>query len=561
MINRAFQFLSSEVRGLHAAVYVLAISSLLSSILALLRDRLLAYSFGAGTQLDLYYAAFRIPDFLFVCLGALVSVYMLIPELARRSDAEQKDYFDSIIAGFSLFAIVISSIVALLAPFFLEILFPQFVAAGTLPVLVMLTRIMLLQPILLGFSNILAAITQARHRYALYSISPLLYNVGIIFGVLVLYPFLGLSGLAWGVVLGALMHLGVQIPSVASDGFLQRFPRLRERGAILQTAALSVPRALALSMSQIAFIGLTALAGTLATGSIAVFMFAFNLQAVPLGIIGASYSVAAFPTLARALSSGNRSEFMDHVSVAARQVLFWSLPATALIIVLRAHIVRVILGSGAFDWTDTRLTAAALAVFSIALVAQGMMLLVVRGYYAAGRTFVPFFISCAIAATTVALGFTFVAVARAADVLKLLQSVFRLTDVPGSEVLALPLAYTLASVIGTIVLVIHFDRRFGDFVEKIRISFMQSILAAVGAGLAAYATLTIVGPITFASTLASVLARGFIAGVVGLGAAGFVYALLRNQEYAENLEAIRSRLWRKPALDIAPLVSAEDVAQ
>src|SRR5262249_29258232 len=147
----------------------------------------------------------------------------------------------------------------------------------------------LLQPIVLGLSNVFAAITQARHRYALYSISPLLYNVGIIIGIVVLYPLFGLPGLAWGVVLGSLFHLGIQIPSVIADGFLRRFPRIRDAGALFETATLSVPRALALSMSQIAYLGLIVLAGNLASGSVAVFTFAYNLQTVPLSIIGASY--------------------------------------------------------------------------------------------------------------------------------------------------------------------------------------------------------------------------------------------------------------------------------
>lgn len=560
MINRALRFISFEIRGFHAAVYILALSSFLSSLLALLRDRLLAHYFGAGEILDLYYAAFRIPDLLFVALGALVSVYILIPELAKRSKEEQHKYFDTIVAGFFVCAGGISLVLMYVAPLILKLLFPQ-LAANDLSTLVSLTRIMLLQPILLGFSNVLAAITQARHRYALYSISPLLYNGGIIVGVLALYPLIGITGLAWGVVLGALLHLGIQLPSIAADGFFRRLPRIRDARALLATATLSVPRALALSMGQIAFTGLTMLAGGLATGSIAVFMFAYNLQAVPLGIIGASYSVAAFPTLAAALSNGDRHVFLEHVALAARQVLFWSLPAAALIIVLRAHIVRAVLGSGAFDWIDTRLTAAALAAFSIALASQGLSLLLVRSYYAAGRTLVPFFVSLGSTIVTIVLGALFVNTLQIDSVLSLIQSVFRLTGVSGSEVLALPIAYAIASIGGTIALAWHFDRRFGGFVRQITTPLAQGIVAAVGGAAAAYVTLAIVGTVTFTSTLVSVLMRGFIAGSVGLVVSALVYAILGSREYAENVEAIRNRLWRRPAPEQQPIVSAEETAQ
>ena len=575
MINRAFQFLSTEVRGLHAAVYVLAASAFLSSLLALFRDRLLAHIFGAGLQLDLYNAAFRIPDFLFVALGALVSIYMLIPELAKREGEEQRDYFDSIVVGFFTIAIAASFVAAFFAPLLLKLLFPH-VGETNIDTLTTLTRIMLLQPILLGFSNILAAITQARHRYALYSLSPLLYNLGIIFGAVALYPYLGLQGLAWGVVIGAFFHFAIQIPSVTADGFLRRLPLLSNYQALLHTAALSVPRALALSMSQVALVGLVALAGGLATGSIAVFTFAFNLQAVPLGIIGASYSVAAFPTLAAALSNGRAAEFLEHVALAARQVIFWSLPATALIIVLRAHIVRAILGSGAFDWTDTRLTAASVAIFSLCLASQGLTLIIVRGYYAAGRTFVPFFVSIGMMISTIALGIAFTTASHAEEVISSVRSLFRLTDVPGAEILSLPLAFTLASIGGTIVLTYHFEKRFRGFLREIRTSFVQSAVAAVAAGVAAYFTLRILAsgadllnngqaslfaPIGISSTLLSIFTTGFIAGVIGLCVAAFVYARIGNREYAENFDAIRSRLWRKSVLEVQPVVSAEDVAQ
>jgi putative peptidoglycan lipid II flippase len=561
MIDRVFRFLSVEIQGLHTAVYILAASALLSSLLALVRDRLLAHTFGAGTELDLYYAAFRIPDLIFVATGALVSVYILIPELARRDAGAQKKYIDTVIVAFSILAVVVSGGAALFAPFVLAHLFPQFVLSGLLPTLVTLTRIMLLQPILLGFSNILAAITQSRARYALYAMSPLLYNLGIIAGITVLYPVWGITGLAYGVILGAALHVGIQIPSVLADGFFHSLPRLWEPRVLLETAAISVPRALALSMNQLTFIGLTALAATLATGSIAVFMFAFNLQAVPLAIIGASYSVAAFPALARAIARGAHDEFVAHIAAAARYIFFWSLPAVAFIIVLRAHLVRVILGSGAFDWTDTRLTAAAFALLSLSLVSQGLMLLLVRGYYAAGRTFVPFIVSVFTALGTVVVGALLVGVFKNQFIAEFTQSLLRVADVPGSTVLALAFAYSGVSIAGAVILVFHFNRRFNGFVSQSARAFWESVVAAVAGGGVAYIALALIGPITFASTTLSVFARGFTAGVLGVIASACAYYLLGSTEFRETLEAVHARLWRSGITTqggVAVVASAEE---
>jgi putative peptidoglycan lipid II flippase len=556
--GRAFRFLSAEVRGLHAAVYVLAVSSLLSSILALARDRLLAHAFGASTTLDIYYASFRIPDLIFVAIGALVSVYILIPELARRSTDEQRDYIDTILCGFSLLAVVVSILAAVFAPAFVTLLFPKQVALGQLPHIVMLTRIMLLQPILLGLSNILASITQARQRYTLYALSPLLYNMGIIFGITVFYPLWGIAGLAWGVVLGAAMHLSIQVPSILADGFFERLPRIHDTRALLHTVSVSVPRALALSMNQITFLALVALAGSLPPGSIAVFMFGFNLQAVPLGVIGASYSVAAFPTLAAALSKGERQEFITHVATAARYVFFWSIPASALILVLRAHIVRVILGSGAFDWTDTRLTAAAFALFSFSLASQGLMLLLVRGYYAAGRTFVPFLVSIGVTALAIALGAASILLLQFEGLRHAVEVFMRVEDLTGSTVLGLIFAYSFATIIGSIVLLAHFELRFSGFFAKISRSLWQSIVVAFVAGYAAHIFLTIVSAFTVSSAALTLFVQGATSGVFGIVVAACAYYLLGSTEYREVWASVHSRLWKPATQEVSLLASAEE---
>lgn len=563
MIRRFFGYLSQEVRGLHAAAYVLAAAALLSSLLALGRDRLLAHTFGAGTTLDIYYAAFRLPDLIFVATGALVSVYILIPELARRSQGEQARYLDTIIAGFSVFAALVALAAAVVAPYVLSILYPD-LALEHLGDLVALTRIMLLQPILLGLSNIFAAVTQARGRYTLYAISPLLYNLGIIVGVVALYPVWGIQGLAWGVVFGAVMHAGIQIPSAWRDGFLHRLPRVTDTQALVRTVFVSLPRALTLSMSQIAFIGLTALAGLLAPGSIAVFIFAYNLQAVPLSIIGASYSVAAFPTLAAALSNGQREHFLDQVALAARYVFFWSMPAVALIVVLRAYLVRVVLGSGNFDWTDTRLTAAVFALLALSLAAQGITLLIVRAYYAAGRTFVPFLISCGTTLATLGVAAWAIEAFDNPLVYWAGETLLRSQDVPGTRVLSLGIGFSVASIAGAVALMWHFEHRFSGFWTRVRRAFSESILAAIGGGVAAYVMLDVLGPIDVGSTTGTVFVKGFAAGTIGLIVAGLCYALLGSVEFRELMATLGSRISRAGMLmrgrEVAVASSAEDAA-
>lgn len=559
-IAAGIRFLSAETSNLERAVSILAVSALLSSLLALFRDRLLAHTFGAGVELDIYYAAFRVPDLLFVTIGALVSVYILIPELARRGASGEKDYIDTIVAGFSLLAICVSVIAVFLAPQILALLFPAFVTSGDMPTLVFLTRIMLLQPILLGLSNILAAVTQIRARYSIYALSPVLYNAGIIVGIIFLYPLWGLSGLAWGVVFGALLHLSIQLPSIIKDGFFRRIPLVRDPVALLQTALISTPRSMALSVNQIAFVGLTALAATLAPGSIATFMFAFNLQSVPLAVIGASYSVAAFPTLAAAYANGHTHEFVRHVTIAARHVLFWSMPALALIVVLRAHIVRVVLGSGSFDWTDTRLTAAALAILSLALVSQGITLLLVRGYYAAGRTLIPFFVALFGASGTLLSAFLYLRAFEKEGLILFMETALRVEDLTGTSILALAFAYATMSVLSTLVLAVLFEFHFGRFFGAVRRTFFESFAAGLVGGILAYATLAAVGELSVTSTLGSVFLRGFLGGVAGIVGTVATYWVLGNREFIETIEALQSKFLQVPREEVEIVApSAEDV--
>ena len=403
MVKRFLELLRFEVDGLHKAAYLLAFSSFLSQILALLRDRLLAHSFGADRTLDLYYAAFRIPDFLLATLGSMVSISVLIPFLIERAatgEKESRRLFQEVFTVFSWCCVAFSTILFFLIPFLIPSLFPGFSSAEG-QATVTLSRILLLSPFFFGLSNLFASIVQIHQKFFIYALSPLLYNLGIIAGILFLYPLFGLPGLALGVVCGAFFHMIIQLPTIVRHGYLPRLVYIERWQEVKKVALLSLPRTLALSTSQLVLIFLTALASLGREGSIAVFSLAFNLQSAPLIIFGVSYATAAFPTLSKYFSEGNRVKFLEQMSTAVRHILFWTLPAIALLIVLRAQVVRLVLGSGNFSWTDTRLSAACLALFAFSLAAQSLVLLFMRGYYASGNTNRPLIINMCSAVVTI----------------------------------------------------------------------------------------------------------------------------------------------------------------
>ena len=407
MVKRWFSFIGQEIRGLHEAAYLLAMFAFLSLILALVRDKLLAFTFGAGPALDVYYAAFRIPDLIFTTIGSLVSASILLPyfiEKFENSKENGKSFFDSIFTVFFIGMIVVSSIVFIFAPKLVPLVMPGFANSIALPVLITSMRIMLLSPFFLGLSNLFSSLTQMRYRFLVYAFSPVFYNAGIIAGVLFGYPIFGITGLAIGVAIGAFLHMGIQIPFMIYERMMPVFTFKINWPDIKKIILTTFPRTITLSANQLASFVLISIASIMTVGSISIYNFAFNLQSVPLTLIGASYSSAVFPTLSKLIFKGKISEFKQKMIASAQHIIFWSMPLTVLFIVLRAQIVRTVLGAGKFDWADTRLTAAMLALFAISTIGQSLIVLFVRAFYAEGKTAKPLFINVSSAIVTVEIG-------------------------------------------------------------------------------------------------------------------------------------------------------------
>lgn len=383
--------LHTHIRGLHTAAYVIAGLTFGAQLLGLLRDRIFAHQFGAGRELDLFYAAFRVPDLMFALTASLVSVFVLIPHIERaqqRGASEVRGFLSEMFTVFSVLLAGVAGVAAWYAPVWVAYAYGTF-ATEEQVVLVSLVRILLLQPLLLGVSNLCAAYVQVRKRFVLYAMAPILYNFGIIVGALFLYPHLGLVGLAWGVLLGAALHLGVQAPFMLSERVFPSLarPNWKRVGEVIR---ISIPRSLTLSAQQLTLFVLIALASGFGVGSITAFSLATNLSAVPLALIASSYSVAIFPELARLYGVGNRAELATVCGTAARAIVFWTLPTTALFFALSEHVVTVLLGTGAFDSFAIMRTATVLSLLVFSLAAQSLSMLLVRTLYAMGKTFLPF---------------------------------------------------------------------------------------------------------------------------------------------------------------------------
>lgn len=554
MVGRLFSIFSREIGGLHEAAFLLGLSAFASQLLGLVRDRLLAGTFGAGPTLDIYYSAFRVPDLIYVSIASFVSVTVLIPFIIEGLSAGQetrvRQFISQIFSVFLAVMVAVSAIIFILMPVLAQVVAPGFDTEQT-DLLVTLSRIILLSPIFLGLSNLLGSVTQGLKRFFVYAASPIFYNLGIIAGVVVFYPIFGVVGLAYGVALGALFHLAVQLPTIYQTGFWPRFIWPTDWRPIKEVILISFPRTITLSAHQLALLALVALASTFGAGAISVFNLAWNLQSVPLSIIGVSYSVAAFPALARLFAQGEKVTFLKQIKTATRHIAFWSMIATVFFIVLRAQVVRVILGSGEFGWTETRLVAAALAIFAVSVAAQSLVLLLVRGYYAAGRTMVPLWVNSLSSLLVVALAFLYHFFFLNWPFARwFLEALLRVDDVPGTVVLLLPLSFSTGLLINLLVLWYFFHRDFGSLGKAVRASLWQSFAAATFGGFVAYQVLSILAARLDLDTFQGIFSQGLGAGSAGLLATFILLWALDNHELDELRSTLQRKFWR--SAPIAP---------
>lgn len=556
MVRRIINLLNKDFGGLHEAAYLLGAFALVSQILALFRDRLLANSFGAGEELDIYYAAFRIPDFIYIAIASFVSITVLVPFLVERLGREKNasynvnSFINSVLTAFFVIIILFGAIAFFFIPQLSYVIAPGFSDAAR-EQFVNLSRILLLSPILLGLSSLLGSITQSIKKFFVYAIGPVLYNAGIIAGVVFLRPELGLYGVVLGVIIGAALHLVIQLPVIIKNGLLPKFSLNIDYGAIKEVLILSLPRTVTLSMGHLAMIFLISMASLMGKGAISIFNFSLNLQSVPLSIIGVSYSVAAFPTLASLFSNGENKKFAEHIAIAIRHVIFWSMPAVVLFIVLRAQIVRSVLGSGAFDWSDTKLTAAALALFSVSLIAQSLNLLFVRGYYASGNTKKPFIINLISISFIVLSAIILTQVFQRVEYFRyFMESLLRIDDTERSAVIMLPLAYSLGMILNSLMFWFSFKKDFEDFSYSIKMAFLNNFSAWVIGGFAAYGILNLLDGVLNLNTFLGIFTQGAVAGLVGIFVGIFVLVMVGDREVEEARKYLHHKFWR--ARVIAP---------
>ena len=386
-------FLGRIVAGknsLSSAAIILVIATLLSNVLGLFRDRFFAQMLPADL-LDTYFAAFRLPDLVFnvLILGTVSAAF--IPVFLEYREKSEEEAWDVAHAAISLAILVMLGIAAVLfftMPWLVPFLVPQFSPAKQ-EITVTLARILLIQPFFFGLSYLFSGILNALKRFVVYALAPLIYNAAIILATLLFTERYGVYALAWGVVVGAFLHMTLQFIAAQFVGYRLSFHFKFNTPAMRKILRLMVPRSVGYGAWQLTLVIFTAIASALGTGAVAAYNFADNIQTMPTAVLGLSFITALYPTLAEQIAAKRTDVFTDLVWRGMRYLLVALVPSAVGLIMLRAQIVRLILGSGYFDWTATVMTADTLGAFAIGLVASVVSTLFARSFYALSETKLP----------------------------------------------------------------------------------------------------------------------------------------------------------------------------
>lgn len=532
LFKRTISILTRSQNNILSAASVIMGAVALSRVLGLLRDRLLAARF-TPSELGVYYAAFRLPNMIFelLVMGALATAF--IPVFTTYLDTKGKK------EAFLMSASIINIGILLFGLFSLPIIFftkefcimlaPGF-TKDQITLMVSFTRIMILAqvfPLIIG--NFITGILQSFRNFLIPSLAPVAYNVGIIIAIVLFSQTLGLYAPVMGVVLGAVLFTVIQLPSLISHGYSHSWTFSLSHPGAREVGKLMLPRTLGLAVTQIDTTIDLILSSLLGAASVTVFNFAQHLQQLPIGLFGASIAQATLPSLSSFFAQKNMTEFKKIFISSFHQILFLVVPLSAILIVLRIPMVRLVFGSSSlFDWDSTVITGKTLAYFSISLFAQSLVHLLARSFYALHDTRTPVIIG----AISVALN----------TILSIIFIVFLHQDV-----WSLGLSSSIASILNMILLLIFLDRRVEHLSRyQLFLPAFKIFLAGAVSGVALYIPVKLLDQLVFDTTRTiNLFMLTGVSSVMGLSVYLFL-AWFMEVPQIEVITKIFSKIKRKP---------------
>jgi putative peptidoglycan lipid II flippase len=499
----------SATRQIARAAGTVMAAMVLSQLFGLVAKSLVAGVFGTAAESDAFFAANRFSEILFnlVAGGALASAFVpTFTGLLTHDDRAGAWRLASATANVVLLVLTtLAALAALFAPLVVRyILAPGWTDPEQERLAVELLRIQLLSPVIFGLSGLVMGILNAHQRFLFSALAPAMYQVGWIFGLSVLAPRLGVYGLAWGVVIGAALHLGLQVPSLLRLAGRRYLPTLGlDYPPLREVIRLMGPRLISVAVTQLNFLVNTALASLafMPDGSLTGISLAFTLMIMPQAAIAQSIGIAALPTFSAQAARGRLDEMRHSLGAALRGVMLLALPASLGLIVLRVPLVQLIYQHGEFDARSTELVAWALLWYGGGLVAHSLLEVVTRAFFALKDTRTPTIV------TSIAMGMNL----AFSVAFSLLFNAVGWLPFGG-----LALANSLATFLEVGTLLVLLRRKAGGLGGRRVLGVLgQSGLSAAGMGLALAGWLAVTGE-----------HPGWLVALGGVALGGIVYGLL-----------------------------------
>ena len=385
---------------------------LLSNVVGLARQILISRAFGTSGDLDAFYVAQRLPDILFnlAAGGALASAF--VPTFTAFLTRGDREGAWRLASGVMNLVLATLCVTGLLAAFFAPalvryVLSPGFIQREQQVLTVALLRLLLIASVIFGVSGLLMGILNAHQHFIFPALAPTFYWLGMILGLLVWVPQMGIYGLAWGAVLGAALHLAIQLPGLRGLG-ARYWPDLGWRNpAVRDVMRLMGPRLVGVAAVQLNFLVSAALASFMLAGSVSALNYAWQVFTMPQVIIAQGISIAALPTFSAMAAREEINAMRASLADALRGILFLALPATVGLLLLRAPVIALLFQRQSFDAASTALVAWALAWFTLGLASHSVVEIVSRAYYALRDTRTPVAIGAAVMGLNIILSFVF----------------------------------------------------------------------------------------------------------------------------------------------------------
>jgi putative peptidoglycan lipid II flippase len=487
-LKKGLNLLLKRQSNILSAAFVIMATIIFSQVLGLIRQRLLVAIFGASNTLGVYLASTRLPDFLFQILiaGALSSAFIpIFSDYLVKGKEKEGHKVASTLLMFSLVAFTAFSLVLFIfAQQFSTLMAPGFSPSEQI-LMANLTRIVIFGEILFIVGSFLSAILQTYNHFFIPGIASALYNFGIIVGIVLLAPFVGIYSAAYGIVFGALIFVLAQVPLARKMGFSFK-PSLSiqwiRASGVVDIFKLIWPRTISIAIFQIGTIITVTLVSFLKDPgrNYVIFDYAQTLAFAPVALFGQAIAQAAFPVLSK--ERERLGDFKTTFITSFNQLLYIVLPFSVLFLVLRIPIVRLIFGAAQFDWAATVLTGRTLAFFSISIFAQALVYLVSRGFYALHDTKTPLIVGATTTVLMVIIG--------AASIF-----VYHL----GVESIAI--AYSIASILNFLALFVLLDRKVGGFTKiPLVVTVLKIFLASALTAFALYIPIKLLDQLVFDTT-------------------------------------------------------------